>query len=144
MTSNPRFIAAVTRIKMRAGWPMPQKVLLHVPPGRRTRVCRHFWSLRLRSSYPLFRKRRSTDRDPDQHCVFASGWLASILKCLTSIMLSRLHFGQNSGNAFNTVSGRSCNRVFAPHIGHRTHCFSSVISFIRHFPAFCIRIRFRR
>jgi len=32
-------------------------------------------------------------------------------------MLSRLHFGQNRGNAFSSVSGKSCKRVFAPHLG---------------------------
>ena len=45
-------------------------------------------------------------------------------------MLSRLHFGQNSGNTFNSVSGKSCKRVFAPHTGHKTQCFSSDLSFI--------------
>ena len=57
------------------------------------------------------------------------------------IMLSRLHFGQNSGNDFSSVSGNNCKRVFAPHIVHKTHCFSSIASFIRMFLTFCSRIR---
>ena len=38
-------------------------------------------------------------------------------------MLSRLHFGRNNGNSFSSVLGKSCNPVFAPHIGHKIHCF---------------------
>lgn len=33
---------------------------------------------------------------------------------------------QNSGKAFSSVSRSNCSLVFAPHIGHRTHCFSSL------------------
>lgn len=88
--------------------------------------------------------RRRRDRIFDQHCVSASGCLVSIIKCLAFMMISRLHFGQKSGNAFNSVSGKSCRRVFAPHIGHKTHLFSSAVTFMIMFPTFCIRIRFSR
>ena len=86
------------------------------------------------------RKTQQHDRLCDQHCVLASGCF-SMIKCLALMMLSCLHFGQKSGNAFSSVSGRSCKRVFAPHSGHRTHRFSASISFIMLLLTFYSRIQ---
>ncbi len=60
-------------------------------------------------------------------CVFASGSLITdILNCLMLIIVSCLHFGQNSGKFFNSVSSRIFSLVLFPHIGHNIH-FSTCI-----------------
>ena len=54
-------------------------------------------------------------------CVLASGSIIVICCCLTLIMLSCLHFGQNRGKFINSVSFLIFVRVLFPQIGHITH-----------------------
>ena len=64
-------------------------------------------------------------------CVFASGSLITvILNCFAFIKVSFLHFGQNKGKFFNSVSLRSFVLVLLLHIGHNTH---SLFSFCIYF-----------
>ena len=55
-------------------------------------------------------------------CVYASGSLImDVLNCLTLIIVSRLHLGQNSGKFLSTVSRRILVRVLFLQIGQCTH-----------------------
>ena len=56
-------------------------------------------------------------------CVYASGSLITdVFSCFTLISVSCLHFGQNSGKFFSSVSSRIRVRVLFPHMGHNIQC----------------------
>lgn len=55
-------------------------------------------------------------------CVYASGSLITVVfRCLTFIKVSCLHFGQNKGKFFSSVSLRIFNLVLFPQIGQNIH-----------------------
>ena len=55
-------------------------------------------------------------------CVLASGsWMMDRFICRMSTSVSCLHFGQNRGKFFNSVSARTFNRVLLLQTGHKTH-----------------------
>ena len=74
-------------------------------------------------------------------CVCASGSLITdIFSCFTLIKVSCLHFGQNSGKFFSSVSSRIFNLVLLPQTGHSNHSIltiSSPISLHLIFGRFC-------
>lgn len=61
-------------------------------------------------------------------CVYASGSLMTVIcNSFALIKVSRLHFGQNKGKFFNSVSVRSFIRVLLLQKGHNNH-FSTFIA----------------
>ena len=67
----------------------------------------------------------------------------SMTKFRALMPLSCLHLGQNRGNVFSSVFRNICKRVFAPHIGHRTHCFCPVafaVMFHLSFPSLSVMV----
>ena len=66
-------------------------------------------------------------------CGLAAGsWITVIWNCSTSIRISRLHFGQNTGKFFISVSALILSRVLLPHTGQRIQSLS--ILFTIYFP----------
>ena len=60
-------------------------------------------------------------------CVFASGSLCiSIFSCFTLISVSCLHFGQNRGKFFNSVSSRIFSLVLFLQTGHKINSVSFI------------------
>lgn len=60
-------------------------------------------------------------------CVCASGSLITVVfSCLTQIRVSFLHFGQNSGKFFSSVSARIFNLVLFPQTGQYIHSDLSI------------------
>ena len=57
-------------------------------------------------------------------CVYASGSVITVtFNCWTLIICSRLHFGQKSGNLYNSVSSLIFIRVLPLQQGHIIHLF---------------------
>ena len=70
-------------------------------------------------------------------CVYASGsLLKTIFNWTTSILVSRLHFRQYSGNLTRTVSGYTLILVLLPQIGQGTHLAFVFLSPIEILPSF--------
>lgn len=91
--------------------------------------------------------RRSANRFPGLHCVYASGSLiSSILPSLKRITQVYLHFGQNRGKSSSTVCERICVLVLPPHLGQQSQsdfvCGFSVIYTtprrIRQMASYCV------
>lgn len=62
-------------------------------------------------------------------CGLAAGPLTIIIFDLwTSISVSFLHFGQNTGKFFISVSARILSRVFSPQTGHLIQIVSSIFT----------------
>ena len=70
--------------------------------------------------------------------VFASGSLCIVIfSCLTLISVSCLHFGQNSGNFFNSVSSHIFSQVLFLQMGHNINSVLFDEKFIFSFCLLC-------
>lgn len=73
-------------------------------------------------------------------CGLAAGsWITVIWNCSTSIKISLLHFGQNTGKLFMVVSALILSRVLLPHNGHNIQSISFIF-----FPLFLLLFSYRK